>query len=223
MFYYGAAMEEERQAEEEKKEEEVMEEEAPVAQEAPRTFTSYQIGGRKEDGKPVQIAVTVAVLLVVLLIGWFLSQRLRGPSEGEPTGPAVTETPSPTPIVSKEDIEIEVLNGTGTAGEAAFLRDELEDLGYTKIEVGNADASDYEATVVFFSSGFPSELKDELISALEELYTEVDERTGETGSFDARIITGLRQGVTPKPSPTATPKPTATPSPSPTATPTPTP
>lgn len=226
MFYYGADMDEEKEQEKQEeavKEEAVKEEQTPQVEQTPRTFTDYQPKSRQPKGKPTKIAVTVGILLLVVLLGWSFLQRLRGGPAPEPeqaTQGAVVETltPAPTPSIEKAELELEVLNGTGISGEAGFLQGELGELGYTTVEIGNASRSDYEETQVFFSSDFPQGLRTELLSALEDIYTRVEASSGDTGGFDVRIITGLRKGVTPRPSPTPTPTPTPTLSPSPTAT-----
>jgi len=69
-----------------------------------------------------------------------------------PPTPTPTRTPTPTPTVApsinKEEIKIKVLNGSGTAGKAAEVRDILKKLGYSQIVVGNADNFDYKITEI---------------------------------------------------------------------------
>jgi hypothetical protein len=69
-----------------------------------------------------------------------------------PPTPTPTRIPTPTPTVApsinKEEIKIKVLNGSGTAGKAAEVRDILKKLGYSQIVVGNADNFDYKITEI---------------------------------------------------------------------------
>jgi len=62
--------------------------------------------------------------------------------------PAPKPTATPTPKVSRQDLEIEILNGTGKAGQASSLQEELEELGYNIGKIGNADNYDYQKTVI---------------------------------------------------------------------------
>lgn len=68
--------------------------------------------------------------------------------------PTATPTPeptpkaTPTPAITRSEIEIEILNGTGIAGMASSFQNELETLGYTVTKIGNADNYDYEQTMI---------------------------------------------------------------------------
>lgn len=195
----------------------------PTFQTTPRppTFPS--------ESKPkanIGIVILLIVLVVAVGAGWFL---LRGPSETpspspSPTiaGAVSTPTPSPTPAVDKDKIKIKVLNGTGITGEASYLQGQLRSLGYKNVEVGNQDRKDVETTIVTFSKSAPQAIIDEITDKLKALYKEVETKTGSSTSFDAEIVTGLRKGQTPKPSPTATPSPSASPTASPAPSPSPT-
>lgn len=128
-------------------------------------------------------------------------------SGGEPT-------PSPEPV-DKETVSVKIENGTGIAGEAGYLQGILANLGYTKIEVGNADSQDNTATQITFSADLSQQVIDEITKKLESVYQEVKTVTSSSKtSSDIVIVTGLRKGATPKP--TATEAPTATDAPTPT-------
>lgn len=135
-------------------------------------------------------------------------------------------TPTPTPIetVDKKAVSVQILNGTGIIGEAAYLEGKLNDLGYTSVKIGNASKQDYEATQVAFSSKLSSAVIDEITKELEKIYKKVETTKSSSPSYDVEIITGLREVQTPKPSvPTkATSQPTVTPTNSPALSPTPT-
>lgn len=154
----------------------------------------------------------------------------RGAGEEIPTptpnvGGIATSTPAPTPTATPADkstVKIEVQNGTGVTGEAAYLQGVLKNLGYTNVEVGNAEDQDQTKTTVTFSRDLSSLVKDEITKKLKEVYKEVDVKTSSTLKVNVLIVTGLRKGATPKPTPTKTPTPTATPTPTTTATPEPT-
>lgn len=131
-----------------------------------------------------------------------------------------SESPSPEPV-DKADVSIKVENGTGIAGEAGYLQGILANMGYTKIEVGNADSDDNSATQVTFSADLSQAVIDEITKKLESLYESVKTKTSSTQtSSDVIITTGLRKGSTPKPAatnaPAATSAATSSPTPSPT-------
>lgn len=62
--------------------------------------------------------------------------------------PTPTFTPTPTPSIKKEDLKIQVLNGSGIAGKASEMKDILKKKGYSEIITGNADNYDYKITEI---------------------------------------------------------------------------
>jgi hypothetical protein len=83
----------------------------------------------------------------------------------EPTPPEEEDTPTPTdkpeatpkPSVNPVDkasgldrskLSVHILNGSGVTGAAKKASDFLEGLGYNVIQIGNAENSDYEKTVI---------------------------------------------------------------------------
>jgi len=141
------------------------------------------------------------------------------PIENEAT-PTPTKSPEP---VKKDDVSIEIQNGTGITGEAAFLQTKLKALGYTDIKVGNASSTDNTITTVTFSKTLSQTVQDEIKTELEKIYKEVSVKTSSTQKSDIVIVTGLRSGQTTKPVSSGTPKPSASASPKATSTPTSTP
>jgi len=63
-----------------------------------------------------------------------------------------TPTSTPAVVVDRKVVSISVLNGTGITGEAAYLQDKLEALGYTDIKVANSSKQDYQKAMVTFST-----------------------------------------------------------------------
>lgn len=107
-------------------------------------------------------------------------------SESEPTS-----TPEPTQGVSKEDLTIQILNGSGAPGVAGEGRDYLQELGYENISVGNADSYAYEQTEVYVKE----EMKDMVETLVEDLKEEYEvevqsEYLDEDSDYDIRIILG---------------------------------
>ncbi|OGK55178.1 hypothetical protein A3H80_05040 [Candidatus Roizmanbacteria bacterium RIFCSPLOWO2_02_FULL_37_19] len=59
-----------------------------------------------------------------------------------------TKTPTPTPSIAREEVKIKVLNGSGTKGKAATVKEILLEAGYSDILTDNADSFDFETTEV---------------------------------------------------------------------------
>lgn len=172
-------------------------------------------------GKFLIIFLGLAILGV---IGFLVFKGIGGGSASPTSTPSVesisgtsevTETPSPEPV-DKTTVSIKIENGTGIAGEAGYLQGVLANLGYTKIEVGNADSSDNTETQVTFSADLSQAVIDEITKKLESVYETVKTKTSSSQTTsDVLIITGLKKGATPKPATEATATPESSPSPSP--------
>jgi hypothetical protein len=112
-----------------------------------------------------------------------------------PTG-KVTPTPTgkvtPTGTTSKS-LEIEVLNGSGTPGEAGKAASVLKAAGYTITSTGNADTFDYPQTVIQIKKS-KQQLATQLKNDLSSSYT-VDPKIqtlAETSDSDAIVIVGAK-------------------------------
>lgn len=124
--------------------------------------------------------------------GIYLQNRPSVEPAPSPT-PEATTLPSPSPETSlnREDISIQVLNGSGVTGAAGKAKDYLEGLGYTVDNVGNANSSDYTQTEI---STTPSAQKyaDMLTEDLKSKYS-VSDQVGSLDSdsnYDVVIILG---------------------------------
>ncbi|BCX14676.1 MAG: hypothetical protein KatS3mg088_359 [Patescibacteria group bacterium] len=179
----------------------------------------YSKGSKKTVGL---VLLLISLVLIGGAVVYFLSLKKNDNSQKQGTisetpVPIVVEenmesspTPTITPVVDKKVISIQVLNGTGIVGEAAYLQGKLEDLGYTSVKIGNATKQDYESTVVTFSPDLDPAVVEEITKELEKIYSKIETKKSSSISGDVEIITGLRSGQTPKVSSTSTPKPTVT-------------
>lgn len=109
----------------------------------------------------------------------------------EESTPAPTAEPIVVDILSVEEITLEILNGSGITGLAGDTADEFADLGYSDVEIGNAD--EQEETVIIASNDYSEE-------ELENLLDDTRRRLGvnEISEFSdlntvARIILGSDQ------------------------------
>jgi len=159
----------------------------------------------------------IGVLLIVGAGGWFLYMNYSGgeaeptptPSVGglssfrtpEPLGPEPTAAATAEPV-AKAKVRIEVLNGTGKAGEAGYLKTKLEALGYEEITAGNADDQDQTRTTVTFSEGVGQEVQDEVTELLEDIYDQVRARKGTLENYEISVVVGVRKGVAAEATPT---------------------
>jgi hypothetical protein len=206
-------------------------------QESPTSGVSFPtVGGEKKSGGTKTLLI-IGILVLVAILGFVIYKSASKKSAGTSSGASpfdnlttpssdqvqtVTPAPSPATTVDKSKIEIQVQNGTGIAGEAAYLQTQLGNLGYTNIKTANS-SSIVTITAVTFSSSLDSGVVSEITQKLNSIYQTVTTNTSTSATFDAVIVTGLRKGATPKPSNAPTALPTDTPTANPTATPTATP
>lgn len=177
------------------------------------TYLTEQEGKRQNLGR-----IIVFVIIGLLVVGGavFAFNRFRGasPTVSPSPSPFVTPeiSPSPEPELKREDLTLQVLNGSGTPGAAGTAREYLEGLGYNVAAVGNAETFDFQETLIRIKDRRRDYL--ELLRPdLEEEYEVGDAETlDEDSEYDAVIVIG-------GPGPTPSPSPKASPSPSPTATP----
>ncbi len=89
------------------------------------------------------------------------------------------------------EVSIEVLNGSGIEGRAASVRTELEELGFSQIEVDNTDQISGSKSLVVFGQDIESEIKNLVISALNQ--TESDFTSKTSAQLDNEVVITLYQ------------------------------
>ncbi len=95
------------------------------------------------------ILTAIAVYAIVTMAPNFKGMKSISLPIAKPTAtPAPTVEPTAIPELSREDVNIQILNGTGTAGIAGEMRDILIDLGYTEVLTDNADSFDFVSTQI---------------------------------------------------------------------------
>jgi len=86
------------------------------------------------------------------LVGFFVLLAFCAVSVALRVGPQTTSRP-------KQQIRIELLNGSGRAGLAGELASYLRDGGFDVLEVSNADRADYRTTLVVNRTDKPEPAK----------------------------------------------------------------
>lgn len=194
----------------------------PVEEKTDVNFSSIPV--RSSKTKTSAKTFLGIFILVIFVVGGFLIFKDGNKSQPAEETPAPFEgiaTPTPTPVateapIDKATIAIEIQNGTGTSGEAAYLRDQLKKLGYSDFKLGNAASTDNVTTVVTFNKDLAQSVQNGITAKLKEIYKEVSIKSSATQVSDVVVITGLQKNAIARPSAT----PTVTPSASPSATPT---
>lgn len=138
------------------------------------------------------------ILLLVLVASILLFMNFNKNKKVEESKVETAQTPevsSPTEVAEEKPetfdrskITLEILNGSGVAGAAKKIADNLAALGYQIIEVGNASAS--EQSQIFISNSL-EKYKSEFLKDLEEDFKEATiSGELEDSTASARIIIG---------------------------------
>lgn len=192
--------------------------------------TAFSYSSQPKKSNKTMLFVIVGILLAVL-IGWFfMTQQPKKTDEVKNDVVVQEKTPTPTtekPKIEKSSVKVQVINGTGTPGQAGIVVKALEDAGYSadNIKTGNAEEFDNSTTSITARDNF-EEIVDNIKEVLKptfEKITVISPNLDEKSEFDIVIVTGgkIFETVTPTTSVTVTV--TTTPTLTPTLTPTPTP
>lgn len=189
------------------------------------TNFSYPSHQPKKNNKTM-LFVVIGILLAVL-IGWFfMTQQPKKTDEVKNDVVVEEKTPTPTtekPKIDKSSVKIQVINGTGTPGQAGIVVKALEDAGYSadNIKTGNAEEFDNSTTSITARDNFEeivSDIKEVLKSTFDKI-TVVSPNLDKDSEFDIVVVTGgkIFETVTPTVSVTVTvtTTPTLTPTPTP--------
>src|SRR4030043_599655 len=112
----------------------------------------------------------------------------------ETPSPQVTTESSPTPQ-SEENIDlskysVQILNGSGIAGEAGRVEKLLNTAGFTNTKTGNAKAYDFQESEIAIKKGIPDILFSEVEKALSSYKLTKIDPLDESSSFDILITVG---------------------------------
>jgi hypothetical protein len=183
---------------------------------------------RPKNKYPLVVMVIVAV---VLIGGWLM---LRKSKEPDKTKVVITTTVTPTeadkPKIDKDSVKIQVLNGTGTPGQAGEAVELLKDAGYSTDNITSANAKEFanKTTLIEVKDGF-DEVANDVKDALKEKFDSINIESAfldKDSEYDVVVTTGGKiyeePTATPSPSKSPTPTTTTTTTPTPTLTTTPT-
>jgi hypothetical protein len=102
-----------------------------------------------------------------------------------------TPTASASATLSKEQIKIQIFNGSGVPGEATKINDILISLGFINIEIGDAEGATSNTTIVIFSERTPTKYREEILAELKKLFSTIEtQEIATSDSYDVFITTG---------------------------------
>ncbi len=124
-----------------------------------------------------------------------LSPTRAIPRQGSPSPQLTpTEAATPTPTVSsvsKDQLTIRILNGSGLSGQADEIKNSLVEAGFEadKITTGNAPSEQSTNTRIVFKPRVSSSVREEISDALSEFTTNISAIENDEIEFDILITT----------------------------------
>ena len=106
--------------------------------------------------------------------------------------------------VARREVRVELLDGAGDEAAVGLLAEELRQEGFQVARVGDADRSDYAATMVLDRLGNPA-VKTALDGLLRGSVYRWEPQQAKSKPFDVTIIVGRAQGQASAPAPTGFP------------------
>jgi cell division septation protein DedD len=184
------------------------------------------------DDKKLTIIVGVIIILVVGSISYFLlkkPKKTESPKTINQVENEIKPTPTEKPKIDKKTLKIQVLNGTGTPGQAGKVVTALKEAEFSpeNIEAANAPSYDFTQTTIATKKEY-EQVADEIKTTLKSLFDSIKIETSyleADNKYDIIITTGGKkyEEATPTPTEAKTNSETPTPTPTLTSTPTPTP
>lgn len=147
------------------------------------------------DGKKSSFLPKIMFIIpLILLLSIFIFIIVHQNTNNNPNSPAEVITPTLTPIPTKavSDFKIQILNGTGTAGQASEVSNLLNKNDFKIESVGNADNYDFTKTQIEVKSSVPADIIDLIKKSLEDDYPAKVSTSNlpETSEFDIIVTTG---------------------------------
>lgn len=91
------------------------------------------------------------------------------------------------------EYSLKILNGSGTAGEAASVQELLEDKGFEKFTTDNADSYDYEETEVRLKKDVPASVLESIKETLKDYSVVEKETLSQDAEYQVEIIVGSQK------------------------------
>lgn len=160
-------------------------------------------GGDGSKKKKIMVILLVVLLVIALAAGGLYfynmmaakqkaSQSAAKKQSAEQFKPDATATPTEAELADLAEYSVQVLNGSGTAGQAGVVEGLLEEAGFTDITTGNADEYSYTDTEITLKKGAPQSLYEAVEKALGSDYVVVQtaEELDEESEYDVQVIVG---------------------------------
>jgi len=175
-------------------------------------FESVSQTPKKQSNTRLYLLVGVFGALICILVAVYIlmgrTQVPKPPREVPYTPPSVTNTapaeilipttsiasPSPELAVSKSELVIQIVNGSGVPGEATRIKNRIAEAGFTKSSTNNTSTQVGESTLIIVKPSVSRAHQEELVTMLKSIGMTVEIRENEEITEDIRITTYKTSG-----------------------------
>lgn len=173
---------------------------------------SPYLNTQRKNNKNI-VAILGVVVVIAILIGGILMLRQSKKTEQTPVAVVEKKEPSPTekPKIDKKSVKIQVLNGTGTPGQAGIVVEALKKAEYNSDNIKTDNAKEFNAmvTTITVRAGFEdvaSDIKDVLKDTFDSITID-SSPLDKSSEFDIVVVTGGKkfEEATPTTKPSASP------------------
>lgn len=170
----------------------------------------------EEEAKPPVNKKLLIILGLVIVVGGLVAggtlyfrSRVEKPETPSETAQEPTATPEPEEV-AVEDYAIQVLNGSGIAGEAGVVQGLLDSAGFEEIETGNASSFDFTDTEVRMKASVEEAVFNVIRDALSNYSVVQGDTLSDDSDYDIVVTVGSTKTNTEESvdtTPTPTPEP----------------
>jgi len=138
------------------------------------------------------LAISIFVLLLLIFTQKFLLTSRKTNNSGSTATISPTLTLTPIPTINLDSYKIQVLNGSGIAGEATKISTLLSENKFKVAKTGNALNYDYIKTEIQTKSSVPTLVIDMIIKSFEKEYVSTISaiKLDDSNDYDINIIIG---------------------------------
>lgn len=161
--------------------------------------------GKEKKNATLYYLIPVFIILIGVLVWLVISQRssrrtnrntatptpVRASARVSPTITIEPTQPKATveAALAKNTVQIQVLNGSGIAGQADDVRETLEEQGYTQVTTGNASTLQSSRSLIVFNSRVPVTQQEEIAELVSAITGEVSTQVNNEIDVDVLITT----------------------------------
>ena len=158
--------------------------------------------GNKTETKRTKLLIIIFVVLLIAFVVLFILTRAQtkpAPTRVKSvTQPIIIPTSFPTvsltvtPLVTSapENIKINILNGSGKAGQADLLRQDLNKIDFTTVDIAASVLSSSKTTMIGFTTSTPADIKQKIFELVKIRYPDISIQDSESSVYDVVITIG---------------------------------